>query len=59
MNFFPRSKPTTQKSGTTSQRATQVAALDAMCKARPLRPPTSTRPEERVIRKPLPNNPTI
>ena len=58
MNFFPRSKPN-QKNSSTSQRATQAAALDALCKARPLRPPTSTRPEVRVVRKPLPNNPTL
>lgn len=58
MTSFPRSKPT-PKSNTSSQRELQAAALDALCKARPLRPPTSTRPEVRVIRKPLPDNPTI
>ncbi len=43
-----------QKPGS-STRAAQIEALDAMCKARPLRPPTATRPEVRVVRKPLPN----
>jgi hypothetical protein len=39
----------------TSTRAMQIEALDALRKSRPLRPPTSTRPEVRVVRKPLPN----
>jgi hypothetical protein len=59
MTYFTRSKPPAQKTSTSSRVATQAAALDALCKARPLRPPTSTRPEVRVIRKPLPANPTI
>ena len=58
MTYFSRSKPT-QKPSTSNQRSQQAAALDALCKARPLRPPTSTRPEVRVIRQPLPTNPTI
>jgi hypothetical protein len=49
-------KPT-QKPGQ-STRAAQIEALDALCKARPLRPPTSTRPELRVVRKPLPSGQT-
>ncbi len=58
MTYFSRSKPT-PKPSTSSQRTMQAAALDALCKARPLRPPTSTRPEVRVVRQRLPNNPTI
>jgi hypothetical protein len=58
MMQFTRSKPP-QKTNATSQRSLQAAAFDAVCKDRPLRPPTSTRPEVRVIRKPMPNNPTI
>ncbi len=58
MTYFSRSKPN-QKTSTVSQRGMQAAALDALCKARPLRPPTSTRPEVRVVRKPLPTDVTI
>jgi hypothetical protein len=58
MPDFSRSKPD-RKTSNHSQRAMQAAALDELCKHRPLRPPTSTRPEVRVIRKPLPDNPTI
>ena len=58
MTYFNRGKPN-QKTSTSSQRAIQAAALDALCRARPLRPPTLTRPEVRVIRKPLPIDPTI
>jgi hypothetical protein len=50
----PARKPTQKPA--TSTRSMQVEALDALCKARPLRPPTSTRPDVRVVRKPLPNN---
>jgi hypothetical protein len=58
MTYLSRTRPN-QKTSTSSQRATQAAAFDAVCKARPLRPPTSTRPEVRVIRKALPANPTL
>ncbi len=56
--MYARRKPE-QKTVTTSQRSVQAAALDALCKQRPLRPPTAIRPEVRVIRKPLPNTPTF
>jgi hypothetical protein len=58
MNFVSRPKPA-PKTKSSSQREMQAAAFDAVCQARPLRPPTSTRPELRVVRKPLPNNPTL
>jgi hypothetical protein len=58
MANFARSKPQPTANGS-NQRATQAAAFDAVCKARPLRPPTSSRPEVRVLRKPLPPNPTL
>lgn len=58
MTPFVRSKPG-HKSDTSSQRAMQAAELDALCKQRPLRPPTSTRPEVRLVRKALPENPRL
>jgi hypothetical protein len=58
MTPFTRSKPS-QKNTTSSQRATQAAELDALCELRPLRPPTSIRPEVRLVRKPLPASPRI
>ncbi len=58
MTFVSRPKPA-QNTNTKGQREMQAAAFDAVCQARPLRPPTSTRPEVRVIRKPLPDSPTL
>jgi hypothetical protein len=58
MTPFSRSKPN-HKARTASQPALQSAAFDALCKGRPLRPPTSTRPELRVIRKPMPSEPRL
>ena len=58
MTDSSRPKPD-QKTSTSNQRATVVAAFDAICKSRPLRPPTTIRPEVRVIRKPLPDNPSL
>lgn len=58
MTQFTRSKPP-QKNGTSNQRAMHAAALDALCKHRPLRPPTSARPEVRVLRKALPASPRL
>lgn len=58
MMQFTRSKPS-QKNNTSSQRATQAAELDALCKHRPLRPPTTTRPEVRLVRKALPASPRM
>jgi hypothetical protein len=58
MMHFTRSKPT-HKNTTASQRAAQAAELDALCEHRPLRPPTSTRPEVRLVRKALPASPRM
>jgi hypothetical protein len=58
MTPFTRSKPG-QKNTTSSQRAAQAAELDALCEHRPLRPPTSTRPEVRLVRKALPASPRM
>lgn len=58
MTQFTRGKPN-QKNSSSTQRATQAAELDALCKHRPLRPPTTTRPEVRLIRKALPDNPRM
>lgn len=58
MTQFTRGKPN-QKNNTSSQRALQAAELDALCRQRPLRPPTSTRPEVRLLRKALPDSPRL
>ncbi len=58
MTTFTRSK-SGHKNDSSSQRALQAAELDALCKHRPLRPPTTTRPEVRLVRKALPDNPRM
>jgi hypothetical protein len=58
MMQFTRSKPSPKNTAST-QRAAQAAELDALCEHRPLRPPTSTRPEVRLVRKALPDSPRM
>ena len=58
MTDISRGKPD-QKTRVSNQRAPLLAAFDELCKNRPLRPPTSTRPEVRVIRKPPPGTTSI